>query len=87
VLVSENCTACKGTGTLERKESRSTCGDCDGSGRRISEMPVSEVYELARRRAERLVAPPPSAAREEALRVTRAEATSEDSPHGEEVGT
>jgi hypothetical protein len=70
LLVSDNCTACHGTGdgTGETEGGRAAlCTHCEGSGREVREMPVSAAFEMARQSYERLTAPPPSAVREQAI--------------------
>lgn len=65
LLVTDNCTACRGTGRLADEET--VCGDCGGSGREVTEMPLAQAFERAQAQAQALVAPTPTMARAAAL--------------------
>lgn len=61
VLVSENCSECRGTGVVGEPEVE--CAACEGAARVVNEVPMSEAWEMMRSAHARLVAPPPSALR------------------------
>lgn len=68
VLVTENCDDCRGTG-LEDRLDGGPCGKCEGSGRLVSEVPMSIAYRMMADHSERATAPPPSELRRQALEV------------------
>jgi DnaJ-class molecular chaperone len=66
VLLSENCPECRGTGQMYEPHRNSwPCGRCDGAGREVREVPLSEVWEMAQASHAAVIAPPPSMTREE----------------------
>lgn len=71
VLLSENCLLCKGTGRIQPGQplEGAVCHECDGAGRQVREVPLSELWPMAQQAHARVVAPPPSALREQELRT------------------
>lgn len=61
VLVSENCPDCHGTG---EREGEGACGRCDGDGRELHEVPLSEFHTMMQDAQRRVTAPPPSVLRQ-----------------------
>lgn len=71
ILVSENCPECQGTGE-DRKSPvpHHPCDRCEGSGREVREVPMSEAFEMLREQHLRITEPPPSELRARALADT-----------------
>lgn len=68
LLVSDNCPECGGYGQRQNGPAKIDCEECEGSGRTLTSMPLSMVWEMAQGAHARVTAPPPSALREQALR-------------------
>lgn len=61
VLLSENCPECIGTGQIQNgPRAGGACDHCDGAGRQVREVPLSEVWTMMQTAHARVVAPPPS---------------------------
>lgn len=67
VLVSENCPECRGTGVRDAAQAPDhPCELCEGSGRVVSEVPMSVAFAQMQAASALATAPPPSALREQA---------------------